>query len=300
MRPRGALAQILAALSHDTPAFDPPPKPTRRTFALQLVAALARDTPAFGSARKRWNQPVFTKFKTESQSPPGSGGSHITPGLGRREGDAAHVRDSRQEGAGQEGSLVQSDGSNLSAEAYRTGIGTIVDPRRPRLGGEDFLPPGGGVGSVKPYGKSPGRPVGGRAEPPTIARLKGALAFLDIRFEPDVDGAIVARWERHALSVTLEGPDDEILVFRARANAAIPSDWLERAYVVVNEWNHTRRFMKAYVSDVNSDGVVPIYAELQVPLSAGIHDALLMELVDAAAAIATSFIDWLYDEGALL
>ena len=69
---------------------------------------------------------------------------------------------------------------------------------------------------------------------------------------------------------------------------------------MVNEWNHTRRFCKAYVGDPTERGQLPIYAELQVPLASGAHDALLVEMLDCGAAVATSFVDWLHDEGALL
>ena len=100
--------------------------------------------------------------------------------------------------------------------------------------------------------------------------------------------------------LALEGPDDEILVMRARPHSTVPPDWADRAYRVVNEWNHTRRFCKAYVGDPTERGQLPIYAELQVPLNSGAHDALLVEMLDCGAAVATSFVDWLHDEGALL
>jgi hypothetical protein len=137
-------------------------------------------------------------------------------------------------------------------------------------------------------------------EPVTLRRIGEALDLLDVRYLSDGDGNLMAMWERHAVLFTLEGPDDEILVVRARPHATVPPDWADRAYRVVNEWNHTRRFCKAYVGDPTERGQLPIYAELQVPLSAGSHDALLAELVDCGAAVATSFVDWLHDEGALL
>jgi hypothetical protein len=134
----------------------------------------------------------------------------------------------------------------------------------------------------------------------TLARIGKALDLLDIRFLADGGGSLLAMWERHAVLFTLEGPDDEILVMRARPHATVPPDWADRAYRVVNEWNHTRRFCKAYVGDPTERGQLPIYAELQVPLNAGAHDALLVEILDCGAAVATSFVDWLHDEGALL
>ena len=136
--------------------------------------------------------------------------------------------------------------------------------------------------------------------PVTLARIGKALDLLDIRFLADGEGSLLAMWERHAVLFTLEGPDDEILVMRARPHATVPPDWADRAYRVVNEWNHTRRFCKAYVGDATERGQLPIYAELQVPLAAGAHDALVVELMDCGAAVATSFVDWLHDEGALL
>jgi Putative bacterial sensory transduction regulator len=143
-------------------------------------------------------------------------------------------------------------------------------------------------------------PYAVRVEPVTLRRVGEALDLLDVRYLSDGDGSLLAMWERHAVLFTLEGPDDEILVVRARPHATVPPDWADRAYRVVNEWNHTRRFCKAYVGDPTERGQLPIYAELQVPLSAGSHDALLVELVDCGAAVATSFVDWLHDEGALL
>nr|WP_221326005.1 YbjN domain-containing protein [Actinoplanes sp. L3-i22] len=134
----------------------------------------------------------------------------------------------------------------------------------------------------------------------SLTRIGKALDLLDVRFLADGGGSLLAMWERHAVLVTLEGPDDEILVMRARPHATVPPDWADRAYRVVNEWNHTRRFCKAYVGDPTERGQLPIYAELQVPLAAGTHDALLVELLDCGAAVATSFVDWLHDEGALL
>jgi hypothetical protein len=134
----------------------------------------------------------------------------------------------------------------------------------------------------------------------TLQRIAEVLDRLDVRYLTDGSGTLLALWERHAVLFALEGPDDEILVVRARPHATVPPDWADRSYRVVNEWNHTRRFCKAYVGDPTDRGQLPIYAEMQVPLRAGVHDELLLELVDCAAAVALGFVDWLHDEGALL
>ncbi|MEH0973446.1 YbjN domain-containing protein [Micromonospora sp. CPCC 205546] len=165
-----------------------------------------------------------------------------------------------------------------------------VGPPTPRKPGDDCPPTERAVIADMPA----------TVEPVTLRRLRDALDMLDVRYLADGDGNLLAMWERHAVLVTLEGPEDEILVMRARPHATVPPDWADRAYRVVNEWNHTRRFCKAYIGDPTERGQLPIYAELQVPFGAGAHDALLVEMLDCGAAVATSFVDWLHDEGALL
>lgn len=134
----------------------------------------------------------------------------------------------------------------------------------------------------------------------TLDRIGAALDLLDIRYLSDGDGNLLAMWERHAVLFTMEGPEDEILVIRARPHATVAFEFADRAYRAVNEWNHLHRFAKAYVGDPTLRGELPIYAETQVPLRAGAHDALVVELVDCGAAVATAFVEWLHEEASLL
>jgi hypothetical protein len=138
------------------------------------------------------------------------------------------------------------------------------------------------------------------AQPITMRRVGEALDRLEIRYLTDGDGSLLAMWERHAVLFALEGPDDEILVMRGRPHGTVHPDWADRSYRVVNEWNHTRRFCKAYVGDATERGMLPVYAEIQIPLVSGVHDALLDEMLDCAAAVTSTFVDWLYDEGGIL
>jgi Putative bacterial sensory transduction regulator len=136
--------------------------------------------------------------------------------------------------------------------------------------------------------------------PVTLARIASALSNIDVRYLSDGYGNLLAMWERHALLYTMEGPEDEILVIRARPHATVPLDFADRAYRAVNEWNHLNRFAKAYVGDPTLGGQLPLYAETQIPLSSGAHDALLLELVECGATVATDFVDWLHSEAALI
>ncbi|HCT78948.1 MAG TPA: YbjN domain-containing protein [Micromonosporaceae bacterium] len=134
----------------------------------------------------------------------------------------------------------------------------------------------------------------------TLRRVASTLDLLDIRHLSDGESSLLALWERHALLFAVEGPDDEILVIRTRPHATVSPELSELAYRAVNEWNHARRFAKAYVGDPTERGQLPIYAEWQVPLRAGVHDALLLEIVDCAASVSTTFVDWLHGDGGIL
>lgn len=134
----------------------------------------------------------------------------------------------------------------------------------------------------------------------TPRRVEQTLSRLGIRYLTDERGNLLAMWERHMVLFALEGPEQEILVMRARAYGTLPSDWAGRAHAALNEWNHTRRFLKAYLGEPTEKGRLSLYAEMQVPLVPGAHDGLLDELVDCAAAVSGAWVDWLHDEGGLL
>ena len=134
----------------------------------------------------------------------------------------------------------------------------------------------------------------------TMDRVAQSLKRLGIRYLTDEDGNLLAMWERHVVLFALEGPDQEILVMRARAYHTVPEDLAQRAYAAVNEWNHTRRFMKSYVGDRTESGQFALYAEMQIPIVPGAHDALLDELIDCAAAVSGAWVDWMHDEGGIL
>ena len=134
----------------------------------------------------------------------------------------------------------------------------------------------------------------------TAERIGEALKRLKIRYLTDENDAVLAMWERHVLQIACEGPAGEILVLRARAYATVSPDWVDRAYTASNEWNRTRRFLKSYVGAPTESGQYPLYGEVQLPLVPGLHDALLDEIIDCAAAVSGSWADWLYEDGAVL
>lgn len=276
---KSLLAQVVTASARSTPAFASPPNGASRGWVAQILAALARDTPAFGgSLRLRdANDKRVTPAAARRVPPPDSGPdvppTRVAPPTSERSMEVANP--------------PAEDGSATAPVAVRTATGTIAGPPASRY------PTGRDVSDSPPEDPNVPSPV-------TFGRIKSALDALDVRFVEDVDGSLLSLWERHAVLTTLEGPHDEILVLRGRPHATMPPDWAGRAHRALNEWNHTRRFAKAYVGDPLERGTLPIYAEMQFPLSAGATDALLTELLDTGMRVLASFVDWLYDEGALL
>lgn len=180
---------------------------------------------------------------------------------------------------------------NNAAETRRDGgqVEETVNTRIPsgRAGTHDLMP------LLAAAGKHP-RPV-------NPERLAGALRRIDVYFLTDpTSGNLVAMWERHAVMFALEGPDRDILMIRARAHGTVPADFADRAYPAVNAWNHDRRFLKAYLGSPSDSGRLPVYAEMQIPLVPGVHDALLDELLGCAVDVAESWADWLHTDGAVL
>lgn len=142
--------------------------------------------------------------------------------------------------------------------------------------------------------------AGARDEPAPLDhdRIVAALKNLEIRYLVDENGGIVALWERHIVQMRAEGPERDILVLRARAYQTVPREWAERGFAAMNEWNRTRRFLKAYLGEPTESGALPVFGEIQVPVRPGITDALLEELIDCGTAISGTFVEWL--EGELL
>ncbi|WP_244295434.1 YbjN domain-containing protein [Micromonospora orduensis] len=133
----------------------------------------------------------------------------------------------------------------------------------------------------------------------TSSRLVEILNKLEVQHVSDDAGNLLAVWKRHVVQISLEGPDESILVVRMRPNATARLALREATQVVVNEWNHTRRFLKAYIADPTPNGRLPLYGEMQLPVSAGVNDAFLLEFLDAGLAVATTYTEWLFTEGVL-
>ena len=195
-------------------------------------------------------------------------------------------------------------GNDIGLSGGDIGLGEERPPREPAIGAAATTSPLGppiaqtALRLEVPAQRGPESPV---ARPVTMRRIGDALDRLEIRYLTDDDGSLLAMWERHAVLFALEGPDDEILVMRGRPHGTVPPG-LGRPGVPGGQRvePHPPVLQGVRRRRHRARACCPIYAEIQVPLLAGVHDALLDEMLDCAAAVTSAFVDWLYDDGGLL
>ena len=95
----------------------------------------------------------------------------------------------------------------------------------------------------------------------------------------------------------LEGPDDEILVMRARPHATVPPDWADRPTAWSTSGTTPAASARRTSATPPSAASCRSTPRCRCRCASGAHDALLVEMLDCAAAVATTFVDWLHDEG---
>jgi hypothetical protein len=123
--------------------------------------------------------------------------------------------------------------------------------------------------------------------------------MLDIRSSPTESGSLLAMWERHAVLFTPRVDSDgrDPRDAGPARTSTVPPDWADRAYRVVNEWNHTPPLLQGLRRRPHRARPAADLRRAAGPADSGRHDALLVEMLDCGAAVATSFVDWLHDEG---
>lgn len=194
-----------------------------------------------------------------------------------------------------------------------------------RLGGEQRLADWCRLRDAVTYGGGPGAGVDdaiGPDEDPSLAvrpvtwaRLGESLDRIGLPWRLS-DGHLVTVDEWHATRFALEATDPEdpdqadaeitpdtageVLVVRVQAKDGVPADWEPRALTATNEWNRTRRYLRAYLGPQRSDGQLSVLADLYLPIGTGLHDPLLDELLDSAAVAGQAWTTWLHNDALLL
>lgn len=101
-------------------------------------------------------------------------------------------------------------------------------------------------------------------------RVTAALDARDMRYGIDEDGDVGGYWDGHLFYFFLMGQNEEYLQVRGRWNRAVAVAQLPAVMEIVNEWNATHLWPKAYVRA--EDEVVGVYAEHTVDYEHGVAD----------------------------
>jgi hypothetical protein len=130
---------------------------------------------------------------------------------------------------------------------------------------------------------------------PNIALLQQILDEYGLTHAVDEDGDLVARWEKCSIYFFHYGEQDEVLQARLYLNARFDVDTRPTLTVLLDDWNRTKLFPKAYTV-LPDDGMVGVCAEQAHDFEAGATRAQLKYAVGAWVHGLLRFADWLEEQ----
>lgn len=123
-------------------------------------------------------------------------------------------------------------------------------------------PRSGPVAEVREAPPLPRRrePDGGTPVLPTVALVEQLLDEFGLRHTIDSDGDLTVRWEKCSVYFFFYGEKNEVLQARLYLNRRFNVEDRGSLTLLLDEWNRTRLFAKAYTI-LPDDGMVGICAE---------------------------------------
>ncbi|MEP6851419.1 MAG: YbjN domain-containing protein [bacterium] len=164
-------------------------------------------------------------------------------------------------------------------------------------------PPRSGTPAQTP-GESPREPVArvGGSRPsavpvvvPTTAVLQQILDGFGLVHLIDEDGDLVVRWERCSVYFFHYGDHDEVLQARLYLNARFDVDNRPALTVLLDDWNRTKLFPKAYTI-LPDDGMVGVCAEHAFDFESGGTREQLSFTVGSWINTLLRFADWIDEQ----
>jgi Putative bacterial sensory transduction regulator len=134
--------------------------------------------------------------------------------------------------------------------------------------------------------------------------IKVHLDSREMQYDVDDDGDFqfgvkVNEEDELTLAIFLgaEGTNEDILVVRAIAMAAIPREMWMPVMSACNQWNLERRYPKAYLA-VGGDPSLPetqgeVHLEGQYPLGAGVTQPLVDDLISETVSSSLAYWQWM-------
>ena len=130
---------------------------------------------------------------------------------------------------------------------------------------------------------------------PTTAVLQQILDELGLVHGIDEDGDLVVRWANCNIFFFHYGEHEEVLQARVYLNTRFDVDLRPGLTVMLDDWNRTKLFPKAYTV-LPDDGMVAICAEHAFDFEVGATRALVKYTVGSWVQSLLQFADWLAEQ----
>ena len=130
---------------------------------------------------------------------------------------------------------------------------------------------------------------------PSVALIQQLLDEFGLKHSIDDDGDLTVRWETSSIYFFFYGEQSEVLQARLYLNRRFSVDTRSSLALLLDEWNRTKLFPKAYTV-LPDDGVVGVCAEQVFDFEAGVTRAQLKYTVGIWVDTLLRFADWLDDQ----
>jgi Putative bacterial sensory transduction regulator len=138
-------------------------------------------------------------------------------------------------------------------------------------------------------------PDGGTTVLPTIALVQQLLDEFGLKHSIDADNDLTVRWEKCSIYFFFYGEENEVLQARLYLNRRFSVDTRGALALLLDEWNRTKLFPKAYTV-LPDDGMVGVCAEQCYDYEAGATRAQLKYAIGMWIDTLLRFADWLDEQ----
>jgi hypothetical protein len=138
-------------------------------------------------------------------------------------------------------------------------------------------------------------PDGGTMVLPTVALVQQILDEFGLKHSIDDDGDLTVRWEKCSVFFFFYGERKEVLQARLYVNRRFSVDNRGTIALLLDEWNRTKLFPKAYTV-LPDDGMVGICAEQCFDFEAGVTRVQLKYAIGMWVDTLLRFTDWVDEQ----
>jgi hypothetical protein len=130
---------------------------------------------------------------------------------------------------------------------------------------------------------------------PTTATIQQVLDEYGLLHSIDDDGDLVVRWEKCSIYFFHYGDRDEVLQARVYLNSRYDVDMRPALTVLLDDWNRTKLFPKAYTV-LPDDGMVGVCAEQAFDFELGATREQLKYTIGSWIHTLLRFVDWIEEQ----